>query len=178
MARKQTLSVATKGVRRRKILAWVFFQVLIPYLFVVGCWPLASFANVNYPLERAFVGADLILLGSMLFLAIVIEIHIEQSQREALKNVAWLDWYWYLTFALSIVFLVVFVALKRESIVRDFPSAALIGPPVQLDSTIKLCVLMSLAGGILAFFWSIAAGLHTNLMYLRAELAELKIARK
>jgi hypothetical protein len=171
MSQKKGPSDIAKSVRRRKVLAWTIVQVLIPYVFVVGCWPLAAFGKIHYAFYKTFFGADLVLLGVVLFIAIVVEIHIEQARRGKSQDRAALDFYWFFTLLFLIVFLGVFVALKRESIGYDFPSVAPNAPPQQVSSTITDCVKISLVAGGFAFLWSLVAGIHVNALYLEAEVA-------
>lgn len=143
--------------------------MFIPYFFVVVCWPLAAVGNVNYAFYKTFFGADLVLLGVMLFIAIVVEIHIEQMQRIKSRNLATLDFYWFFTLLFLVLFLVLFVVLKREAIGYDFPSVAPNAPAQAISPTVTKCVYICLIGGAFAFLWSLVAGIHVNVLYLEAE---------
>jgi len=165
------------NVRRGKMLAWSIFQVVVPFAFVVIAWPMGMADHVNYAFEKSFVGGDLLLLGAMLFIAIVVEIHIEQKRLPGLNNKASLDWYWYGTLGLAVLFLAIFTFIKSRAIGIDFPVRNPTPPPPMfpdLDENIQWYVYGSIAGGAVAFVWSLAAGTHTNLMYREAEIAELE----
>ena len=160
-----------KNAHWQKGLAWVFFQVLVPYAFVVACWPIAFLGNVDFAFEKTFFGADSLLVGAMLFIAIVVEIHIEKNQRKHLFYKRSLDLYWVLSFVFVIMFLVFFSAIKYKSMTFE---STLKANHDYSDYKVHLAVIGCIWGGILAIVWSLIAGLHINLLIREAELAELE----
>lgn len=160
-----------RGNRRRKMLASIVLQIVLPFLAVVLCWPAAwKFFNVNHAFEKTFVGADLLLLGALLAFAIFVEIWSEQLQNQRLKKIKALDVNLILSIALAFIFLFFYGLIKAKSLQYDFPTAQTSQPPIEVSN----CVWFSLTGGVFAVFWSVAVTIHSYRKFLEADIADLR----
>ncbi|HEV2694135.1 MAG TPA: hypothetical protein VG347_14665 [Verrucomicrobiae bacterium] len=162
-----------RNARWHKAVAWAMFQVFVPFVFVIVCWPIAALGKVDSAFERTFFGADTLLVGAMLFIAIVIEIHIEKNLNNHLFKKRSLDCYWYFSLFFVLLFLVFYAAIKYKSMTFESTSATAHN---YSDPMVQRAVYGCISGGILAIVWSLAAGLHINIIFREAELTELEQA--
>jgi hypothetical protein len=158
--------------RGRKFFAWLIFQAFIPYAVAVLCWPAAQLLfSAHYAFERNFVGADLLLAGTLLLAGIAVEIWCEQRANRQLETKGWLDFHFVLSLALAGLLLLVFGFLKSKSLEMEFPQS---GTAATLDPNVHRCVWASIAGGMLALIWSIAATACSYRCFLAGEVEAAK----
>ena len=155
--------------RRRKFIAWLVLQAVVPYLIVFLCWPAAQLLfNVSFAFEKNFIGADLLLAGGLLIAGIVVEIWSEQRINRSLNREGGLDVFLIISFLLPLVFLAGFGVFKSKSLIIEFQQ----GKP--LDPTVHVCAWLCIVGGMFALTWSILTAFYAFRRFLAAELAEAK----
>lgn len=164
-----TTSAAATENRLRKLVATGLFQMLVPYTTVVVCWPLSSgLFKTPYAFEKAFLGAELLLVGAMICIAVVLEIYCEVRHLRNTQGIA-LDVILFVSFLCAVLFLFVFGFFKVKSFTFDFPPTE----GENLRDEIKFAVYWSILGGIFALSWCIYAFCHAYKLLWQTEVQSL-----
>lgn len=150
-----------------KLWAWVVLQALIPAVVVLGTWLVSDFLfNVHFAFQKAFVGAELVLVGSILLMTLLIDIYIEQRQTNARKGMVSLDRLWIVSAFLTFVAIFCFACLKIKALGYDFP------PNGPVDPSINICIRINIVFGLVAIIWGTAVAVFAQRKFLEAELSK------
>ncbi len=133
--------------------------------------------NVDFAFYKNFISGDLLLLGTLLFIGITVEIHSElkewktSSAIESVDPSDRLDKLYTHSLFLAWAFGAIFWCVKLKSINYEFPTLG--STPLPID--IRISVWASIAGGFLALIWSYGASKKVYNIFLDAELRELSL---
>jgi hypothetical protein len=154
----------------RKLWAWVILQALIPAFVVVLTWLAAAHLfNVDFAFQKTFIGADLVLVGSLLLMTLIIDIWAEQRQLNASKGMLSLDRLWIVSAGFTFLAVMCFGFLKVKALQYDFPQRG-----AAVDPSIDMCIGANIVFGLFAIIWGAAVAVFAHRKFLEAELLRLQ----